>query len=66
MVEIWGRMIGLTIKVYVLGEIQAIDTTGMDRIPTCQHYANRSNYTFKIVKATFLVDRSTGAILEFH
>jgi hypothetical protein len=28
-----------------LGELQAIDASGMDRIAACQHYAKRTNYT---------------------
>lgn len=49
-----------------LGEIQAIDATGLDRIAASQRYAKRTNYTFRAVKTTILVDCSTGVILDRH
>lgn len=63
---IWRRFLGLTIQLHDLGEIQAIDATGVDRIAASQHYANRTNYTFKAVKTTILADCSTGVILDIH
>ena len=51
---IWRSFLGLTIDLHDLGEIQAIDATGVDRIAASQHYANRTNYTFKAVKTTIL------------
>lgn len=63
---IWRIILRLTIDLHELGEIQAIDATGMDRIAASLHYANRTNYTFKAVKTTVLVDCSTGAILDIH
>jgi len=45
------------------GEIQAIDATGMDRVAASQHYAKRTNYTFRAVKTTVLIDCETGVIL---
>jgi len=38
----------------------------MDRIAASQHYAKRTNYTFKAVKTTILVDCATGSILDIH
>jgi len=38
----------------------------MDRIAASQHYAKRTNYTFRAVKATALIDCKTGAILDIH
>ena len=63
---IWRTFLGLTIGLHELGEIQAIDATGVDRIAASQHYANRTNYTFRAVKTTILVDCSTGVILDIH
>jgi len=63
---IWRTFLRLTIDLHELGEIQAIDATGMDRIAASQHYAKRTNYTFKAVKTTVLVDCSTGVILDIH
>jgi len=56
----------LTIELHELDEIQAIDATGMDRIAASQHYAKRTNYTFRAVKTTILVDCPTGVILDIH
>lgn len=64
--RIWRTFLDLTIELNDLGEIQAIDATGMDRIAASQHYANRTDYTFKAVKTTVLVDCSTGVILDIH
>ena len=63
---IWRTFLGLTIGLHDLGEVQAIDATGVDRIAASQHYANRTNYTFRAVKTTMLVDCSTGTILDIH
>ena len=63
---IWRTFLGLTIDLHELGDIQAIDATGMDRIAASQHYANRTNYTFKAVKTTVLADCETGVILDIH
>ena len=49
-----------------LGDVQAIDATGMDRIAASQHYAKRTNYTFEAVKTTLLSDCETGTILDIH
>ena len=64
--NIWRPFLGLTIEFHELGEIQAIDATGMDRIAASQHYAKRTNYTFRAVKTTILVDCATGVILDIH
>jgi len=61
---IWSTCLVLTIELHELGQIQAIDATGMDRIDASQHYANRTNYTFRAVKTTLLVDCSTSTILD--
>ncbi len=38
----------------------------MDRIAASQHYAKRTNYTFRAVKTTALIDCETGAIIDIH
>ena len=62
----WRVLLRLSADLHDFGEIQAVDATGMDRISASQHYANRTNYTFKAVKTTVLVDCSTGVILDIH
>ena len=63
---VWRVLLRLSAELHETGEIQAIDATGMDRISASQHYAKRTNYTFKAVKTTALIDCKTGAILDIH
>jgi len=63
---LWRDFLRLSAKLHDTGEIQAIDATGMDRVAASQHYAKRTNYTFRAVKTTALIDCSTGAILDIH
>jgi len=63
---LWRDVLRLSAELHDTGEIQAIDATGMDRIAASQHYAKRTNYTFKAVKTTALIDCKTGAILDIH
>jgi IS5 family transposase len=63
---LWREFLRLSAELHDTGEIQAIDATGMDRIAASQHYAKRTNYTFKAVKTTALIDCETGAILDIH
>jgi IS5 family transposase len=63
---IWRRLLRVSAELHDTGEIQAIDATGMDRIAASQHYAKRTNYTFRAVKTTALIDCETGAILNIH
>jgi len=56
----------LSAELHDTGEVQATDATGMDRIAASQHYANRTNYTFRAVKTTGLIGCKTGAVLEIH
>jgi hypothetical protein len=35
-------------ELYDLGDMQAIDTTGVDRLQASQHYAKRTAYTFEL------------------
>ena len=62
----WRILLRLSAELHELGEIQAVDATGMDRISASQHYAKRTNYTFKAIKTTVLIDCSTGVILDIH
>jgi len=63
---LWREFLQLSAELYDTGDIQAIDATGMDRVAASQHYAKRTNYTFKAVKSTALIDCKTGAILDIH
>jgi IS5 family transposase len=63
---LWRDFLRLSAELHDTGEIQAIDATGMDRIAASQHYAKRTNYTFRAVKTTALIDCKTGAILDIH
>ena len=63
---IWRTFLGLTLDLYELGEIQAIDVSGVDRIGASHHYAKRTNYTCRAVKTTILVDCKTGVTLDIH
>jgi IS5 family transposase len=62
----WRAMLDYSVETYDLGEVQAIDATGVDRIQASQHYAERTDYTFEAVKASVLVDCETSAILDIH
>ena len=64
--RIWRVLLRLSAELHNLGDVQAIDATGMDRIAASQHYAKRTNYTFEAVKTTLLSDCKTGAILDIH
>jgi len=62
----WRAILDASVELYELGDVQAIDATGMDRVQASQHYAKRTDYTFEAVKTTLLVDRETSAILDIH
>ena len=63
---IWRRLLRLSAELLDTGEIQATDATGMDRVVASQHYAKRTNYTFRAVKTTALIDCKIGTILDRH
>jgi IS5 family transposase len=63
---IWRTLLGRSADLHDLGDVQSIDATGLDRVAASQHYAKRTNYTFKAVKSTALIDCSTGAVLDIH
>ncbi len=52
----WRAILNASVELYDLGDVQAIDTTAVDRIQASQHYAKRTDYTFESVKTTLLVD----------
>lgn len=60
------NVLGLTIELHDLGEVQANRATGVDRVAANQHHAQRTNYQVRAVKTTILVDCSTGAVLSIH
>lgn len=62
----WRAILNVSVELYELGDVQAIDATGVDRIQASQHYAKRTDYTFEAVKTTLLVDCETSAILNIH
>lgn len=62
----WRAILVQTVELYDLGDDQAIDATGVDRVQASQHYAERTDYTFEAVKTTLLVDCETSAILDIH
>ena len=64
--RIWRVLLRLSAELHDLGDVRAIDATGMDRITASQHYAKRTNYTFEAVKTTLLSDCKPGAILDIH
>lgn len=62
----WRGFLELTSDLHDFGEVQAIDASGFDRIPASRKYATRTNYMFKAMKITILVDCLSGAILDLH
>jgi hypothetical protein len=56
----WRAILDASVELYDLGEVQAIDATGVDRVQASQHYAKRTDYTFGAVKTTPLVDCKTS------
>jgi len=63
---LWRDVLRLSAELGETGEIQAIDATGMNRIAASGHYAKRTNYTFRAVKTTVLIDYKTDTILDIH
>lgn len=62
----WRGLLKASQSLHELGEIQAIDASGFDRIAASRKYAKRTNYTFQAMKTTLLVDCSTSTILDVH
>jgi len=62
---IWRVLLRLSAELHDTGEIQTIDPTGMDRISASQHYAKRTNYTFRALKTTVLIDCETSGFSTY-
>lgn len=63
---IWRVLLRLSAELHDTGNVQVIDTTGMDRIAASQHYVKRTNYTLEVVKTMTLTDCKTDTILDIH
>ena len=63
---VWRTLLQLSADLHDTGDVQAIDATGFDRHSASRHYANRTNYTFRSVKTTALVDCETSTVLDIH
>lgn len=63
---VWRTLLRLSADLHEIGDVQAIDATGFDRHSASRHYANRTNYTFRSVKATALVDCETSTVIDIH
>lgn len=62
----WRQFLTLTANLRELGDVQAIDASGFDRIAASRKYAHRTNYTVQAMKTTVLVDCDTGTIIDVH
>ncbi len=62
----WRAILDASVELYELGDVQAIDATGVDRVQASQHYAKRTDYTFEAVKTSLLIDYETSAIIDIH
>jgi len=62
----WRAMLNLSVDLSELGDVQAIDATGVYRIQASEHYVKRTDYTFEAMKTTLLVGCVTCAILDIH
>jgi hypothetical protein len=53
---VWRALLRHSADILQPGSVHAIDATGFDRQAASRNYANRTNYRFKAVKTTALVD----------
>jgi IS5 family transposase len=60
----WRVFLRLSADLHERGEVQAIDATGFNRRAASRRYAKRTNYTFRAVKTTVLVDCDTSTFLD--
>lgn len=63
---VWRTLLRLSADIHEAGDVQAINATGFDRHSASRHYANRTDYTFRSVKTTALVDYEIGTVLDIH
>lgn len=64
--RIWRVLLRVSATMEKLGEIQAIDGIGVDRVDESQHYANRTNYPIRSRKTTVLVDCDSILLQRIH
>ena len=64
--HLWRVLLRLSAELHDLGDAQAIDATGMDRIAASQHYAKRTNDTFEAMKMPLLSGCENDGILDIH
>jgi len=63
---VWRALLRHSSDLVKPGEEHPIDATGFDRQGASRYYANRTNYRFKAVKTTALVDCEKSLILDIH
>jgi IS5 family transposase len=63
---VWRALLRHSTELVQPGKVHAFDVTGSDREGASRHYANRTNYRFKTVKTTALVDCENSLILDIH
>lgn len=61
----WRRFLDLITNLQYLGDSQAVDASGFDRIAASRNYANRTNYTFKTWKQQFSLIARQGRFSTF-
>ena len=62
----WRAILNASVELHELGDIRALNATGVDRVQVSQHYMKRTDYTFEAVKTTLLIDSETSLILYIH
>ncbi len=65
-IAIWRTLLRLSATLHDTGDVQATDATAFDRHSASRHYANPTEYTFRSVKTTALVDCETSTVLDIH
>ena len=63
---VWRALLRHSADLVQPGGDHAVDATGFDRQGASRHYANRTNYRFKAVKTTALVDCENSLIQDIH
>lgn len=64
--SLFRSLLQQTISLHELGSVAAIDASGFDRVAASRRYATRTDYRFRSLKTTILIDCSTGVILDVH
>lgn len=62
----WRQFLTLTAELRELGDVEAIDASGFDRIAASCRYTYRTSYTVQAMKTSALVDCDTGTIIDVH